>query len=58
MFWCRDGLGWFKEGRVFFFEKKKQKTLAQLASAFPRRLSRMCKSFLVLFLQKRRVLLT
>jgi hypothetical protein len=25
--------------KAFFFEKKKQKTLAQLASAFPQRLS-------------------
>jgi len=36
----------------FFFEKKKQKTFACLASAFPERLGLMSKSFLVLFFKK------
>jgi hypothetical protein len=29
----------FRGRKAFFFEKKKQKTFAQLASAFPQRLS-------------------
>jgi len=36
----------------FFFEKKKQKTFANLASAFPEKLGRGFKSFLVLFFKK------
>jgi hypothetical protein len=38
--------------KVFFFEKKKQKTFGRLASAFPERLSPRIKSFLVLFFKK------
>jgi hypothetical protein len=36
----------------FFFEKKNQKTFANLVSAFPERLARICKSFLLLFFKK------
>jgi hypothetical protein len=37
----------------FFFEKKKQKTFAQLASAFPQRLSLYLSKFFGSFFQKR-----
>jgi hypothetical protein len=40
------------EREVFFFEKKKQKTFAHLASASPYRLGPGFKSFLVLFFKK------
>jgi hypothetical protein len=40
------------ESKNFFFEKKKQKTFANLASAFPERLGPRFKSFLVLFSKK------
>jgi hypothetical protein len=39
-------------GKDFFFEKKKQKTFANLAAAFPERLGPGFKSFLVLFFKK------
>jgi hypothetical protein len=39
-------------GKVFFFEKKKQKTFTRLAMAFPERLGPGFKSFLVLFFKK------
>jgi hypothetical protein len=42
-----------RKSKVFFFEKKKQKTFVPLAAAFPDRLGPGCKSFLVLFFQKR-----
>jgi hypothetical protein len=40
------------QSKDFFFEKKKQKTFAHLASAFPGRLGPGFKSFLVLFFKK------
>jgi hypothetical protein len=38
--------------KIFFFEKKKQKTFAHWASASPERLGPEFKSFLVLFFKK------
>jgi hypothetical protein len=40
------------KGKVFFFEKKKQKTFANSALAIPERLRPGFKSFLVLFFKK------
>jgi hypothetical protein len=41
------------ESKDFFFEKKKQKTLIYLASAFPDRLSPESQKFFGSFFQKR-----
>jgi hypothetical protein len=40
--------------KTFFFEKKKQKTFAQLASAFPQRLSLNVSKFFGAFFKKNR----
>jgi hypothetical protein len=42
-----------EERKRFFFEKKKQKTFAKLASAFPQRLSLNLSKFFGSFFQKR-----
>jgi putative glutamine amidotransferase len=44
-----------RAGKVFFFEKKKQKTFVYLASAFRRSSAQTRKSFLVLFFKKERL---
>jgi hypothetical protein len=49
---CRPPPGQPRKGKVFFFEKKKQKTFIRLASASPERLGFISKSFLVLFFKK------